>query len=51
LRSPSDYALELTPADRREIIAALDALDKRRRLSPAQALTREDFRFGGRRQA
>ncbi len=45
-RGPSDYVLELGPQDREEMLAALGALEKNRRLSPAHALARDDFRFG-----
>ncbi len=45
-RGPSDYVLELGPEERGEIIAALGVLEKGRRLSPAHALARDDFRFG-----
>ena len=44
-KSPSDYVVELTRADRDEITAALAALERGGRLPPAQATTKDDFRF------
>src|SRR6266571_2034077 len=46
-KSPSDYILELTRAERDEITAAVAAIDRGGRLAPSHALTKEDFRFGG----
>jgi Taurine catabolism dioxygenase TauD, TfdA family len=46
-RNPSDYVLELGPADRAEIAAALGTLERSGRLAPAQALTKKDFPFAG----
>jgi len=46
-KSPSDYMLELTRAERDEITAAVAAIDRGGRLAPSHALTKEDFRFGG----
>lgn len=43
--SPSDYALELTRAERDELAAAIDALERRGRLSSVCALSKSDFRF------
>ena len=42
----ADYAVELTPRDREEILAALRRLRIGGRLTPADALTRSDFPFG-----
>ncbi len=44
--SPSDYSLELTSADRDEILAATGALERSGRLAPAHGLAKGDFRFG-----
>src|SRR5260370_69869 len=46
-RSPSDYSLELTSADRNEIFAAIGTIERSGRLAPAHGLAKGDFRFGG----
>src|SRR5258708_1139911 len=45
-RGPPDYVLELGPQERGEILPPPPPLEKGRRLSPAPALARDDFRFG-----
>ena len=45
-KSPSDYSLELTNADRDEIVGAIGALDQSGRLAPVHTLVKDDFRFG-----
>ena len=45
-KGPSDYSLELTVADRGEILASIGALERSSRLVPAHALGKNDFRFG-----
>jgi hypothetical protein len=45
-RSPSDYIVELTRADRDEIMAKLALLERGGRLPPAHAISKDDFRFG-----
>jgi len=46
-RGSSDYSLELTSADRDEILAAIGTLERSGRLAPAHGLAKADFRFGG----
>lgn len=43
--SPADYMLELNDADRNEILAAVDAVHRKGRLTPAHALGPQDFPF------
>ena len=45
-KSPADYVVELTRADRDEIEAALAALERSGALSPAHVMSKDDFRFG-----
>lgn len=45
-KSPSDYIVELTRADRDEIAAKLALLERDGRLPPAHAMSIDDFRFG-----
>jgi len=45
-KSPADYVVELTRADRHEIEAALAACERGGRLPPARAMSKDDFRFG-----
>ena len=46
-KDPSDYLVELTSDDRGDLLAAVDSLEKRGRLTPVHALARDDFLFGG----
>jgi hypothetical protein len=46
-KDPSDYMVELTSDDRGELLSALEALQRSRRLAPVHALAKGDFRFRG----
>lgn len=46
-RGPADFSLDLTAEDRRELLAAVAAVRRAGRLTPAHALTPRDFTFGG----
>ena len=46
-KGPSDYSLELTGADRDEILAAIGKLERSGRLAPAHGLAKDDFPFSG----
>jgi Taurine catabolism dioxygenase TauD, TfdA family len=46
-KDPADYTVELTSDDRGEMLAAVEALEKRGRLAPVHALTKRDFGFAG----
>jgi len=44
-KSAADYTIELKDGDRSELLAAVDAVHRQGRLTPACALKPEDFRF------
>jgi len=44
-KSPQDYIVEFNDADRNEVLAAVDAVHRKGRLTPAHALGPEEFRF------
>ena len=44
--SASDYSLELTPDERRAIVASVEALSRQGRLAPIESLTQRDFALG-----
>ncbi len=49
-KHPADYLVELTSDDRSEMLAAVKAIERSGRLSPAHALAKADFRLDGLRQ-